>query len=331
MAGGVKVLDQCNGNGWHVYNADCVEVLSGLPEDSIHYSIFSPPFQSLYTFSDSPRDLSNTASDAVFWDHFRFVISGLMRSTMPGRLVSIHCMQLPTSKQRDGFIGLRDFRGEIIRAFQDYGFIYHSEVCIRKDPVSAMQRTKSIGLLHKQIVKDSAMSRMAIADYVVTMRKPGENPVPVAGRLDEYHGDDTSGDEFARRALSQLHAGGTRSAADHQSITIWQRYAEPIWLDIAQSDTLSRFAARDEEDERHISPLQLTVIRRCVQLWSNPGEVVFSPFAGIGSAGYVAIEMGRRFVGVELKKSYFDQAVTNLRLAERQALSGSLFDVAKQA
>lgn len=320
--GSVTVLDQAGGDGWHVWNADCIDVLRGLPNDSLHYSIFSPPFQSLYTFSDDPRDLSNTGDDAVFWSHFRFVIDGLARVMMPGRLVSVHCMQLPTSKLRDGFIGLRDFRGEIIRAFEAAGFIYHSEVCIRKDPVSAMQRTKAIGLLHKQIVKDSALSRMAVADYVVTLRKPGDNPEPIAGAFDAYYGADPSL-PAVDPGIASAHAAGS------YSVKVWQRYAEPVWLDINQSDTLSRIAAREESDERHIAPLQLTVIRRCIDLWSNPGDTVFSPFTGIGSAGYCAIGMDRRFAGAELKPSYYRQAVANLRAAERERHNGTLFEAAE--
>jgi hypothetical protein len=312
-----KVIDQAHGKNWTMYQSDCVDVVRGLPDDSLHFSIYSPPFQSLYTFSDDPRDMSNCADDGTFWQHYRFLIDEMARAMMPGRLVSIHCMQLPTSKTRDGFIGLRDFRGEIIRAHQDAGFVYHSEVCIRKDPVAAMQRTKAIGLLHKQVCKDSALSRMAVADYVVTMRKPGDNPEPVAGALAEYHGD---GD------LPPEDPGGhVGHIASSYSVKVWQRYAEPVWLDIAQSDVLSHRAARDEEDERHISPLQLTVIRRCIQLWSNPGDVVFSPFAGIGSELYCAVEMGRRGLGAEIKRSYFDQAVVNLGVAERQIGAKDLF------
>lgn len=282
MAGSVNVIEQASGEAWHVYCGDCVDVTRGLPENSLHYTIFSPPFESLYTFSDDPRDLSNCKDSETFWTHFRFLIAELHRATMPGRLVSIHCMQLPTSKLRDGFIGLRDFRGEIIRSFQAAGFIYHSEVCIRKDPVSAMQRTKAIGLLHKQIEKDSSLSRMAVADYVVTMRKPGDNPEPVRGPFDSYYGSETTPDgplvtETGNRRTVNV------PGDEWYSVAVWQRYAEPIWLDIAQSDVLSHREARAEQDERHISPLQLTVIRRCVDLWSNPGDVVFSPFAGIGS------------------------------------------------
>lgn len=316
MAGSVKVVSQTIEGQWALYHADCVDVTSGLPEGSLHYTIFSPPFQSLYTFSDDPRDMSNCTDDQTFWTHFQHLIDELYRVTMPGRLCSIHCMQLPTSKIRDGFIGLRDFRGDIIRAFQAAGFIYHSEVCIRKDPVSAMQRSKSIGLLHKQIVKDSSLSRMAVADYIVTMRKPGENPERIAGPLDAYYGDETT-----PTGPLVTETGNMRSVNhpgdDWYSVAVWQRYAEPIWMDIVQGDVLSHRVARAEEDERHISPLQLTVIRRCVQLWSNPGDVVFSPFAGIGSELYVALELGRKALGAELKKSYYDQAIANIGTLKR--------------
>lgn len=314
----VGVLDAAKGESWMLYQGDCIAVLMGLPEGSVHYTIYSPPFASLYTFSDDPRDLSNCKDDHIFWDHYAFVCEQLTRVTKPGRLVSIHCMNLPTSKNRDGFIGLRDFRGDIIRAHEKAGMIYHSEVCIRKDPVSAMQRSKSIGLLHKQVVKDSALSRMAVADYVVTMRKPGDNPEPISGAFEEYHGTDVG-----IPATDPGHAAA--HVASSYSVKVWQRYAEPVWMDIAQSDVLSRVEARAEEDERHIAPLQLSVIRRCVDLWSNPGDTVLSPFAGIGSEGYVALEMDRRFVGVELKRSYYEQAAENLTAAERARLESTLF------
>ena len=318
----VKVLDQQSGNGWTLWNADCIDAMRGLGEASVDYSIFSPPFASLYTFSDSPRDVSNNKDDAIFWAHYRYVIEGVYRALRPGRLISIHCMDLPTSITRDGFIGMRDFPGENIKLCQSVGFHYHSRVVIRKDPVSAMQRTKAIGLLHKQIVKDSALSRMAIADAIVTLRKPGANDRPVAGLFETYYGDDKSDAEFTKECRSNWHSapdqiGRSRSFEDHKSIMIWQRYAEPIWLDINQSDVLSRSMARDEHDERHISPLQLTAVRRCIDIWTNPGDVVFSPFAGIGTAGYVALELGRRFAGAELKASYFRQAVANLHDAEK--------------
>jgi len=281
----LNVIDQDVGN-WHaIYNGDCVDVLRGLPDESVHYTIFSPPFASLYTYSASPRDMGNCATHAEFFEHFRYLIPELYRVTKPGRLLSFHCMLLPTSKSRDGFIGLTDFRGELIRAFREVGWIHHSEVVIWKDPVTAMQRTKALGLLHKQIRKDSAMSRQGIPDYLITMRKPGDNPEPIAH----------TGDDFP--------------------VSAWQRYASPVWMDIDPNDTLQYRSAREHDDERHICPLQLEVIRRGVRLWSNPGDTVLSPFAGIASEGVVSIELGRRFVGAELKASYYQQAVANLRAA----------------
>lgn len=286
--GRLKILNQAEGDNFVVYHADCVDVTRALPEASVHYSIFSPPFASLYTYSNSDRDMGNVKDGAEFATHFRFLIPELLRITKPGRLLSFHCMNLPTSKARDGYIGITDFRGELIRAFVEQGWIYHSEVCIWKDPVTAMQRTKALGLLHKQIKKDSCMSRQGIADYLVTMRKPGENPEPVT------HTNETF------------------------PVELWQRYASPVWMDIDASNTLQYMSARDHNDERHICPLQLDVISRALELWTNPGDTVFSPFAGIGSEGYVARNMGRRFVGAELKESYFKQATKNLDAAGRQ-------------
>jgi DNA modification methylase len=326
MADGMKVINQARGEDWCLWNADCVEVMRGLPENSIHYSIFSPPFASLYTFSDDPRDVSNNSDDRVFWAHYKFVLEGLYRALKPGRLVSIHCMDLPTSITRDGFIGMRDFPGENIRLCQEIGFIYHSRVTIWKDPVIAMQRTKAVGLLHKQIVKDSAMSRMGIADYIITFRKPGMNDEPVSGAFEDYFGEDQTDDELTGEAKRTFDRGGGRSFSQHKSILIWQRYASPVWTDVGQGDTLSFRLARAEHDERHISPLQLTPVRRCIDLWTNPGDVVFSPFSGIGTAGYVAIELGRKFVGTELKPSYFRQAVDNLKTAVSEKLTGTLFE-----
>jgi hypothetical protein len=276
------------GDRWTMHLGDCVEVTAKMPSDSVHYSIFSPPFASLYTYSALPNDMGNCRTHAEFYEHFAYLTKELHRVMMPGRCLSFHCMNLPVSKERDGYIGIADFRGDLIRMFQEAGFIYHSEVCIWKDPVTAMQRTKALGLLHKQIKKDSCMSRQGIADYLVTMRKHGDNPERVGHTNESF------------------------------PVAIWQRYASPVWMDIDPSDTLQRQSAREEEDERHICPLQLEVIRRGVELWSNPGDVVFSPFAGIGSEGYIAIQKGRRFLGVELKESYFRQAVSNLKIAHRE-------------
>lgn len=282
-------------------------MIHGIPDESIGFTIFSPPFASLYTYSDSPRDMGNSADYVQFWTHFNYLIPQLLRVTMPGRLCSVHCMNLPTTKAHHGEIGIQDFRGDIIRAFVDAGWIYHSEVCIWKDPVTAMQRTKALGLLHKQIVKDSCMSRMGIPDYVCTFRKPGVNPRPVAGRLHRFVGDDSFTND------------------GDLSIDIWQRYASPIWSDIRPNRTLQYRAARHENDERHICPLQLDVIERCLDLWSIEGDSVLSPFAGIGSEGWCSVLRGRRFVGIELKDTYFNQAAGNLEDAESQLKQTQLF------
>lgn len=279
----MNCIDQVVTDRYAAYHGDCVEVLKGLPDQSIGYSIFSPPFASLYTYSNSPRDMGNVRNDAEFFEHFDYLIAELVRVMKPGRNVSFHCMLMPASKERDGYIGLKDFRGDLIRAFQARGFIYHSEVCIWKDPVTAMQRTKALGLLHKSVRENAAMCRQGIPDYLVTMRSPGASE-----RV-------THGVEFP--------------------VDLWQKVASPVWMDINPSDTLQYTSAREHDDERHICPLQLEVIRRGVMLWSNPDDIVLSPFMGIGSEGHVAVEMGRRFVGVELKASYFHQAVGNLKAA----------------
>lgn len=327
----VKVADYAEGKSFAAWNGDCVEVARGLPDNSVGMTIYSPPFESLYTFSDDPRDMSNCTDKQTFWDHFKFLIAENYRITKPGRIVCVHCMQLPTSKMRDGFIGIRDFRGEIVRAYQDAGFIFHSEVMIRKDPVAAMQRSKSIGLLHKQVVKDSTISRMALADYIVVFRKPGENTEPVSGPFDTYYGTDANKDGELITDSAFQGRQAHRPGDPWYSIAVWQRYAESVWLDIAQGDVLSRKDARDEPDEAHISPLQLTVIRRCIDLWSNPGDVVFSPFAGIGSELYVAVQMGRKAIGSELKPSYFRQLVKNMTAVEMESKSGDLLDLMANA
>lgn len=311
----INVIDQVIEHDYAIYNADCVEVAKALPDNSIDFSCFSPPFESLYVYSNSDRDLGNSKDSEQFWQHYRFLIAETFRVIASGRLVAIHCMNLPTSKAHDGYIGIRDFRGEIIRAYQDVGFIYHSEVCIWKDPVVAMQRTKALGLLHKQIKKDSAMSRQGIADYVVVMRKPGENEKPITGEFKYYVGEyPGSGFSEIQRNDGSLMYHPTGSAT---SIDIWQRYASPVWMDINQTDTLQFRTARESDDERHICPLQLQVIERCLQLWSNPGDVVWSPFTGIGSEGYVSLKLGRNFIGSELKTSYFNLASRNLKDARK--------------
>ncbi|PYE89617.1 DNA-methyltransferase [Phyllobacterium leguminum] len=316
----IKAVDQVVTKDYAIYQGDACELIRAVPGDSVHFGIHSPPFEGLYKFSAHDRDLSNSEGPD-FWEHYAFLIQELLRVTMPGRLHSVHCMQLPTSKIRNGFIGMRDFRGEIITAYQDAGWIFHSEVCIWKDPVVAQQRTKSIRLLHKQITKDSTISGQGLADYIVTFRKPGENPEPVDGMFDGWVGDhslDISMEAYKRDI--------ERRAAEWDgpdpykpwpfpmwvSVLVWQRYASPVWSDIDPTRTLQYRNARDEKDEVHISPLQLDVIERCIELWSNPGDVVLTPFLGIGSEVYSAVEMGRRGIGFEIKDKYFIQAAKNI-------------------
>lgn len=281
----MNCIDQAIGENFALYHGDCVEVLKGIPDQSVHYSIFSPPFASLYTYSNSPRDMGNVRNDAEFFEHFDFLIEQLVRVMKPGHNVSFHCMLMPTSKERDGYIGLKDFRGDLIRAFQKHGFIFASEVVIWKDPVTAMQRTKALGLLHKTVRENACMSRQGIPDYLVTVRTPGEMVDKVKHTVENY------------------------------PVSKWQRVASPIWMDIDPNDTLQYRSAREHDDERHICPLQLEVIRRGVELWTNPGDIVLSPFAGIGSEGYVSLQMGRKFIGAELKESYYRQAAQNMKNA----------------
>lgn len=281
----MDVLAQVIKNQYAIYNADSVELTRNIPDNSIHYTIFSPPFASLYTYSNSDRDMGNSKGDDEFYEHFKFLAKELYRVTMPGRLLSFHCMDLPMMKERDGVIGLKDFPALIRKIFEDCGFIYHSKVTIWKNPVTEMQRTKALGLLHKQIRKDSSMNRQGIPDYIVTMRKPGENTERISHTPEEF------------------------------PVDVWQRYASPVWMDIRQSDTLQKKSARTDKDERHICPLQLEVIQRCVELWTNPNDIVYDPFGGIGSVPYVALTLGRRAIASELKESYYQQMVLNADIA----------------
>lgn len=277
----MNCMDQVVTDRYALYHGDCVDVLRSLPDASIGYSIFSPPFASLYVYSNSPRDMGNVRNDAEFFEHFEFLIAELRRVMKPGRNVSFHCMDMPSSKERDGVIGLKDFPGDLLRAFERHGFIFHAKATIWKDPVTAMTRTKALGLLHKSIRERSEMCRMGIPDYLITVRAPGESE----------------------------HVTHT---AEEFPVDLWQRIASPVWMDINPSDTLQFRSAREHDDERHICPLQLEVIRRGVMLWTNPGDTVLTPFGGIGSEAFVAVEMGRKAIAVELKDSYYRQMVANV-------------------
>jgi DNA modification methylase len=290
----VNVLNEAHGRNWSIYNADCVDFASQLPDECVDFTVYSPPFANLYVYSDSVADMGNCENDEAFFEQYLFMIKEKLRITKPGRLSCVHCMDLPMSMAMHGYIGRRDFSGEIIRAHVDAGWIFHCRVTVWKDPVVEMQRTKALGLLHKQIKKDSCRSRMGNPDYLLVFYKPGQNLNPVTHTAEDFPVDQ------------------------------WQQWASPVWMDINQTNVLNKASARDEKDEKHICPLQLDFIRRCLVMWSNKGDTVFSPFTGIGSEGYESIRLGRKFIGTELKASYFDQASKNLAMAESE--TGSLFD-----
>lgn len=266
-------------------NGDCVEEIKNLEDNSIHFIVFSPPFADLYTYSDDLRDMGNSKDWNEFKIHFGFLIPELFRVLKEGRNIAIHCMDLPIQKGKEGYIGLRDFSGLILQLMQDAGFIYHSRITIWKNPVTEMQRTKALGLLHKQVKKDATMSRVGIPDYVLVFRKDGERTEPVKCGI---------------------------------SVDTWQKYASPVWMDIDYGDTLNVMQAREERDEKHICPLQLPTIERLIALYTNEGDIVFTPFLGIGSEIYQAVKMKRKGIGIELKQSYFDLAIKNLKSATEQ-------------
>ena len=286
------------GRNWAIYNADCIEALAGLPEGLIDLSIFSPPFADLFVYSDSERDMGNCGGYAEFFEHYRFFAENLFRAMKPGRMTCVHCTDLPARKGKDGFIGLHDFSGDLIRAHRDAGFVYHARAIIWKDPVVEMQRTKALGLLYKQLKKDSAMSRVGMPDYMLFFRKDEPNPEPITHTPDDLPVDQ------------------------------WQELASPVWMTVRQGNVLNGRLARGQEDERHICPLQLDVIDRCLRLYSNPGDLVLDPFNGIGSTGYEALKQGRKYLGFELKPEYAAQAAKFLFDAE--ANSATLFDVAAE-
>jgi len=287
------VVDDAYGDAWHFMLGDSCERLAEIPDESIGLSVYSPPFASLFTYSPSDRDLGNSADSDEFMQHYRFILTELLRVTMPGRISAVHCQQVTTQKAKDGVVGMTDFRGDLIRAHIDAGWIFHGEVTIDKDPQAQAIRTKAQSLMFVQLKRDSAMSRPALADYVLMFRKPGDNPTPID--------NDVSNDT-------------------------WIEWARPVWYGIRESATLNAAAGRSEADERHICPLQLPLIERCVRLWSNKGDTVLSPFGGIGSEGFVSVQQGRKFIGCELKPSYWATGVENLKRAEYEANLPTLFD-----
>jgi len=277
------VTDETQGDGWRLLLGDSCERLAEIETGTVDLSVCSPPFASLYTYSPSERDLGNNAGRAEFLEHYGYIIREQLRVTRPGRIACVHVQQLTTTRVTHGVIGMTDFRGEVIRAFMAEGWIFHGEVTVDKDPQAQAIRTKAQALMFGTLRRDSSMTRPALADYLLLFRAPGENAIPIRGDVD----NDT-----------------------------WIVWARPVWYNIRESNTLNVAAGRESADERHICPLQLDFIERCVRLWSNPGELVLSPFAGIGSEGFVSIKHGRRFIGCELKPSYWRTAVANMQQAE---------------
>lgn len=305
-----------SGEYWALYNVDCIEAMHVMPQGSIDCAVFSPPFGDLFVYSDSDRDLGNAGTGQAFFDQYRFFAESLAGVMKPGRIACVHCSDLPTRKGRDGYIGLDDFSGALVKAHKDAGMIYHGRTTIWKDPVTEMQRTKALGLLYKQIKKDSAMNRVGMPDYMLFFRKPGENPEPI------QHCEPGSPEavKIARRWLEYMHRQGLASAVPDDvmlaelikcaefDVEEWQRLASPVWMSIKQGNVLNGRKARCEQDEKHVCPLQLDVIHNCLRLYSKPGDVVFDPFTGIGSTGYQAVKMLRKFIGTELKPEYAKQA-----------------------
>lgn len=333
----MNVLDQVVTDRYALYHGDSCEVLKGLPDGSVHLSIYSPPFSQLYVYSDSANDLGNSADDSEFFEHYNFLIRELHRVTVPGRLSAVHCKQLVNYKGRDGMAGLRDFRGEIIRRHVEAGWAFHSEVTIWKDPVIEMQRTKAHGLLHKQVCADSSFSRQGMAEYLLMFRRwprdefedgqiePVTRPDIGPIRFSDYIGESGPPTVRPHGDWHTLNGEAQRKQRAY-SIEVWQRYASPVWMDIRQTNVLNVQAARADEDSKHICPLQLDVIERAVELWTNPGDVVLDPFDGIGSSASTAVKMGRRAIGVELKHEYHEQALVNVGNALASTTQATLFD-----
>ena len=319
-----------SGAGWAIHNSDCIEGMHAMPESSVDCCVFSPPFGDLFVYSDSERDLGNAGSGAEFVNQYQFFAEALTRVMKPGRIVCVHCTDLPTRKGKHGYIGLQDFSGDLIKAHTDAGLIYHGRTTIWKDPVVEMQRTKALGLLYKQIRKDSSMNRVGMPDYVLFFRAPGDNQDRIEHAAP---GDTAAALPIARKWLAEMHRHGLASATPSDAVLAeilkhvefdvyeWQRLASPVWMNIQQGNVLNRMKAAG--DERHVCPLQLDVIESCLRLYSKPGDVVMDPFNGIGSTGYQAVKMGRRYLGFELKPEYASQAGRNLIEAER--ICGDLF------
>lgn len=328
----MKKKPEYQGDGWALHNSDCIEGMHAMPERSVDCAVFSPPFGDLFVYSDSERDLGNAGTGAAFFDQYKFFAEALTRVMKPGRIACVHCTDLPMRKGRDGAIGLQDFSGDLIKAHTDAGMIYHGRVTIWKDPVVEMQRTKALGLLYKQIRKDSAMNRIGMPDYMLMFRAPGDNP----DRIEHSAPGDAEAVSIAKKWLTHMRREGLcKDIPDDAAIAElikhaefdvyeWQKLASPVWMNVNQGNVLNGYRkARALDDERHVCPLQLDVIENCLRLYSKPGDVVMDPFNGVGSTGFVALKMLRRYIGFELKPEYAHQANNNL--SDAAASVGDLF------
>ncbi len=321
----VVVKNQVVTKRWSAYCDDCCNVTPAIPEECIGFSIFSPPFCSLYSYSDSDQDMGNARTNEEFFHHFDFLVKQLFRITMPGRIVAVHAMDLPTFKNKGEEIGTYDFPGDINKCFLENGFIRHARITIWKDPLIAATRTHAINLAHQQLVKDSAMSGIGIPDTILAFRKPGENPKPITHPkgLTEYAGSRPIPKDLDRyiKIHQEEHGKGIEknpynSGKDKRSHYVWQQYASPVWFDIRQTRVLPYVEGKDKDDQRHICPLQRDTVSRCLTLWSAKGDIVFTPFMGVGTEIYEAVSIGRKGIGIELKRSYFKQAIANLKSLE---------------
>jgi len=309
----IRCLNSDQGNAWAMYQGDCVEVVGQLPPASVDLSIYSPPFSDLFVYSASERDMGNCASDEEFAQHYGYLLDAMFKALRPGRMCCVHISDLPARKSREGFIGLRDLSGDVIRAHTAAGFHYVSRITIWKDPVTEMQRTKSHGLLYKNIREDSSRNRVGMPDYVLVFRRPATTKAEEAAMVKVSH----TPEQFPLNQWQQWASPIWRTNGD----TGFSMTPLPVWWNVDQSRTLNARKARADHDEKHMCPLQLDVIERLCGLYSNPGEVVLSPFGGVGSEGVGVLTLDRRYVGVELKREYWTAAVANLRHVEddRQA------------
>lgn len=315
-----RVMDQHVTDRYAIYQGDCMEVMPGLPDDTIHLSVYSPPFAGLYHYSSSDRDLSNNRDYDEFFEHYEYVVRELHRITMPGRMTAVHCMDVPNSNTGRGD-SLTDFPGDIIRLHDKIGFRYNARYSVWKEPLTVRNRTMTKALAHRTIVDDATRCSVASADYLLVFRKEGENPVPVEHPvgLMEYAGERTPPQEVMK------YRGWTGKQTENRySHWVWRQYASAFWDDVRLDHVLPFKEARDEDDEKHVHPLQLDVIHRCIQLWSNPGERVLTPFMGVGSEVYEAVRTDRFGIGVELKRSYYRQARRNLTTLEEGGYAEAL-------